>query len=114
MAQFAKVNSQRGAPMGRQGYGNPEDAQSKILLFKVALDSGGYDDGGAYWGLNVQGNSLYCAMDCDPDYRRLISDRLKGVSKDKSLDYRRFIRANSRKQAAELLGIESNQLAKPL
>ena len=30
-----------------------------IRLFKVRLDSGGYDDGGAYWGLP---DDLWCAQ----------------------------------------------------
>ena len=30
-----------------------------VRLFKVRLDSGGYDDGGAYWGLP---DNLWCAQ----------------------------------------------------
>lgn len=59
MAQFSKVNSQYGAPMGRRNTGNaPVD--KTVSVFRVRLDSGGYDDGGAYWG---HGAPIYCATD---------------------------------------------------
>lgn len=53
-----KVSFQYGAPMGRHtgptiGYGG------KISLRKVRLDSGGYDAGGAYWGLRRRGEAMY-------------------------------------------------------
>ncbi len=54
MPQFPKVNSTYGAPMGRREYGTPE---TPARLFKVNLDSGAYDDGGAYWGHDIP---LYC------------------------------------------------------
>lgn len=56
--QFHDVSSLRGAPMGRADLHEPP--QSKVRLFRVRLDAGGYDDGGAYWGL---GPPLYCATD---------------------------------------------------
>ena len=46
------VSSKYGAPMGR--HTGPEfldvDA-GKVYLSKIPLDNGGYDKGGAYWGL---------------------------------------------------------------
>lgn len=61
MVQFRKVNSQYGAPMGRRNTGNaPIDDIKTVRVFCVRLDSGGYDDGGAYWGL---GKPIYCATD---------------------------------------------------
>lgn len=60
MTQFPNVSSPYGAPMGRLTYGHaPSDP---CRLFRVRLDSGGYDDGGAYWGI---GAPLYCATDED-------------------------------------------------
>ena len=48
--QFPEVSSKYGAPLGRLT--SLLGATPKgIRLFKVRLDSGGYDDGGAYWGL---------------------------------------------------------------
>ena len=81
--QFDNVNSQCSAPMGRRSWPNskPETARS-TRLFRVRLDSGGYDDGGAYWGL---GQPLFCATD--------------------GADYREFTRATSRFHAAALLDI---------
>lgn len=61
MAQFQKVNSRYGAPTGRMNTGNaPIDDIKTVRVFRVRLDSGGYDDGGAYWG---HGQPIYCATD---------------------------------------------------
>jgi hypothetical protein len=92
MTQMSKVNCQYGAPMGR--WHSPDDVKpaGKVRLFRVRLDSGGYDDGGAYWGAP---NDLYCAQ-------------------DDSRDYQRFTRAQSRESAAKALDLESKQLAAPL
>lgn len=88
--QFDDVSGRYGAPMGRTTYGTPENAAGKIRLFRVVLDSGGYDDGGAYWG---HGGALYCATDGE--------------------DYRDFVRASSRLAAIAALEIERGQLARP-
>lgn len=86
MAQFQKMNLSRGAPMGRSE--SPlGDAPRSIRLFRVNLDSGGYDDGGAYWG---RGAPLYCAQ-CDEGGRQ-------------------FVRAASRNRAALMLGIATWRL----
>lgn len=90
--QFEDVNSKFGAPMGRLIFGQSSDCFDKIRLFRVRLDSGGYDDGGAYWGL---GKPLYCAQD-DGDF------------------YRRFVRAESRAKAAEMLELTNDELMQPI
>lgn len=69
--------------MGRAGYGVAP--ARKVRVFKVHLDSGGYDDGGAYWGINQRGESLYCILDRD--------------------FFRRFTRASSRADAANQCGM---------
>lgn len=56
MPQMTKVFSRYGAPMGRRGNVHGYD-ETPCRCFKVNLDSGGYDDGGAYWG---HGEPLYC------------------------------------------------------
>lgn len=87
MAQFPAVNSQYGAPIGRHSYGN--DCEPKTLhLFKVRLNSGGYDDGGAYWGHGP--GFLWCATDGE--------------------GYRQFTRANSRLGAILKLEIQADWL----
>ena len=83
MKQFSKVDCSRGAPMGRAGYGVAP--ARKVRCFKVRLDSGGYDDGGAYWGVDYSGKSLYCIQDRD--------------------FFRRFTRASSRADAANQCGM---------
>lgn len=69
------VNCRYGASMGRRSKYKLDTDAGKIQLFKIPLDSGGYDRGGAYWGL---GAPLYCAMDqnADTHYFRA-SDRLR-------------------------------------
>lgn len=94
--QFDDVSGRYGAPMGRATYGTPENAAGKIRLFRVVLDSGGYDDGGAYWGHGPywgHGGALYCATD--------------------DADYRDFVRASSRLAAIAALEIERGQLGRP-
>ena len=76
------MNCDRGAPMGRREYHQKPDNRT-VLLARVRLDSGGYDPGGAYWGI---GAPLYCAQDTESDYQE-------------------FVRAYSRQDAATILGI---------
>lgn len=86
--QFEKVNARYGAPMGRAEYGaSPEN---KLRLFRVKINAGGYDDGGAYWG---HGAPLWCATD--------------------GAEYRRFTRAGSRLSACVALSIFVDELAAP-
>lgn len=88
--QFPDVSCKYGAPMGRSSFGTPDHAEGKIRVFRVNLDSGGYDDGGAYWGT---GQPLFCATD--------------------GAEYRQFIRASSRLAAIAELEIERDKLARP-
>ena len=90
--QFSQVNSKRGAPMGRVSTGVvAESIPRTVRLFKVDIDSRGYDNGGAYWG---HGQQLWCA----------IGKHEKGVF------HREFIRADSREHAIIGLKIESGVL----
>lgn len=89
MTQFNKVDVSRGAPMGRKSFGAIPEESKSVSLFKVELDSGGYDDGGAYWGLS--GASLYCARSDDGAYQG-------------------FTRANSRLEAAIQLKLPNRVL----
>ena len=91
--QFAKVDSSRGAPVGRMSYGSIQECFPRtVRLFKVNLDSQGYDDGGAYWGI---GAPLWCAI---------------GEHYDTGFQRRDFTRADSREQAIVLLKIEDGLL----
>lgn len=88
--QFEDVDCSRGAQFGRREDGYLEtDIQHYVRLFRVNLDSGGYDDGGAYWG-NTAGEYLYCAIDGDGN--------------------RKFVRASSRTRAAFILDIPTGAL----
>jgi hypothetical protein len=64
---ISPVSCKYGAPMGR--YTGPDfldvDA-GPLYLRRVRLDSGGYDSGGAYWGL---GSPLWECLDQDGNGR---------------------------------------------
>ena len=91
--QFPTVNCRYGAPMGRATIPISEEDKGykSLYLFKVALDSQGYDDGGAYWGNSY--NSLYCA---------------------RNLEVQEFVRAYRREHAAALLDLCNADLIRPL
>lgn len=56
-----KAYSKYGADMGRREQHADNKAEPiKLRLARVPLDAGGYDSGGAYWGV---GQPLYCAWD---------------------------------------------------
>ena len=55
MKPLSKVDCRYGAPMGRHGQ-TSEIEGGRYYLQRVRLDSGGYDAGGAYWGI---GQPLY-------------------------------------------------------
>ncbi len=60
---ITKVSSKYGAPMGRTGVNH--GVNGKVYLRRVPLDSGGYDRGGAYWGIP---SNLYEAFTEDGEY----------------------------------------------
>lgn len=94
--KFKNAVSKWGASMGRNNYGKL-DVALKVRVFKVRIDSGGYDNGWAYWGLGLP---LYCAIALD-------------MSDDICLpatDARNFVRARNRKEAIQLFGLKNEQL----
>lgn len=50
-----------GAPMGRPS--ERLDPKGRLTAQRVRIDSGGYDKGGAYWGLRPHGQHLYAVQD---------------------------------------------------
>lgn len=87
--QFTRVFDKYGAPMGRRQNGHLDvDVPRSVRLFRVRLNSGGYDDGGAYWGIGNK--SLWCAIDGDGN--------------------RQFVRAFTRAGAALTLNIRPSAL----
>lgn len=56
------VSSRYGAPMGRRSFPYLATEAGRLHLQRVPINSGGYDRGGAYWGL---GAPLWCVMDQD-------------------------------------------------
>lgn len=58
--QLSKVDCAYGAPMGRsEKHLTGDVGPVKMSLIMIALDSGGYDSGGTYWGLRPHGVTLY-------------------------------------------------------
>lgn len=92
--QFPDVSGRYGAPMGRHTAPDLDISPRSVRLFAVRLDSGGYDDGGAYWGLRPPGTRLWCAIDKDGDMQ--------------------FTDAATREQACFILGIPWTALRSPL
>lgn len=62
--KLSKAYSQYGASMGRGSQHAAPDSAIKFRLERVRLDSGGYDNGGAYWG---HGSPLFHAWGDDGD-----------------------------------------------
>lgn len=94
--KLPEVDCTYGAPMGRlnRSWTTAEWPKPRSLrLFTVELDNGGYDNGGAYWGHAMDGTRLYC---------------LAGEN------VMEFVRAKSRKDAADQLKLPYWALAKPL
>lgn len=85
----------RGASHGRRStqIDASELPPRSVYLSRVKIDSGGYDEGGAYWGV---GHPLYCAYTDDHN------------------QYCEYVWASSRSDAAHQLGLTSEQLKKPL
>lgn len=66
----------RGASLGRRNrLEYPLEAPAKFYLRRVRINSGGYDEGGSYWGVGLP---LYFARDDD----REIDMFLRAVSRD--------------------------------
>jgi len=64
---FSKVHSKYGAPMGRsESKEHASDTNAKFRLTRVRLNSGGYDDGGAYWGGGFGVPTLW-VCECETD-----------------------------------------------
>lgn len=57
--KLSKGYSERGAYMGRRETAGDPDAALIFRVYRMSIDSGGYDNGGAYWGL---GKPLYRAF----------------------------------------------------
>lgn len=93
------VNCDYGAPMGRWECHKYDDERPRsILCFNVPLDSGGYDSGGAYWGLGMR---LYCIVQPPSD----------GIYRPCAY-YREFFRATSRGEAIAMSEIPGEMFAR--
>lgn len=53
--QLRDVYCKYGAPMGRPDQVADPMTDVKVRLFRMTMTDAAYDDGGAYWGCNFQG-----------------------------------------------------------
>jgi hypothetical protein len=86
--KLSNACSRYGADMGRREY-RLTDPNTRVRLHvaRVRLDSGGYDSGGAYWGMGA------------PLYRVWSDDAVETPTGPESVDY--FLRAWDREEAKE-------------
>lgn len=64
MSKLPNVSTRYGAPMGRAK--KRQEPEGKLTVGQVHLDNGGYDAGGAYWGLP---NNLHLVEDASGEYQ---------------------------------------------
>ena len=88
---LSKVHSQYGAPMGRCENTDGRALAVKFHIERVRINQGGYDDGGAYWGI---GAPLYHAWGETPP---VINTGYYGLTDD--ADQEIYLRAYSREDA---------------
>ncbi len=71
---LSSVNARHGAPLGRPNHTDARalDGAPKFSLVRIRINRGGYDSGGAYWGL---GAPLYYAAASRDDTGAMIADR---------------------------------------
>lgn len=76
---LSNVSSRYGAPMGRDSEPLASFAGRKLTLARVRMVDGGYDSGGAYWGI---GAPLYCVECSETGIRHYLRacDRNKAKS----------------------------------
>lgn len=78
MNPITDVNSQYGAPMGRRDKPRGE-FYGKVSLRRIRINSGGYDSGGAYWGI---GAPLFWACCEDGEYAEFFRAPNRDAAKD--------------------------------
>ena len=61
--RLSHVGGYRGAPMGRGESHINRNAAVQLVVHVCPLDEGGYDEGGAYWGVRRPGEYLWRAVD---------------------------------------------------
>ena len=98
--QFDNADCSRGSPIGRWECRDRVSRDKSIRVYRVRLDSGGYDDGGAYWG---HGAPLYC----------LEQSECQRIDASGVIHYFRvFVRAHSKLEAIAEAEIPARMLAR--
>ena len=110
------VHSPYGAPMGRPAQGVGADPMTPFELRRIRINNGGYDDGGAYWGIG-QPLYWYCSyetddvatgrcLDCNQDARYVMNSDAcehRFDTRSEEVEVSDFIRAYSREHAKEII-----------
>lgn len=71
---LCKVSGKYGAPMGRISAGPTPDTETRVFDRIVHLNAGGYDKGGAYWGI---GETLRVRFTADRSFVEFYRGRKK-------------------------------------
>ena len=86
MGKLTDVSSRYGAPMGRPSAHPGDDPHCHMRVRRVRLDSGGYDEGGAYWGYGTP--LWYCSgIDEFDGVKCAIEDFHRAASKAQAIAY---------------------------
>lgn len=88
--ELCEVNSKYGAPMGRWEYREIQPIEKSLYCFEVSINNGGYDQGGAYWGVGY-GSRLYCIVQpdyetCSPYGRRYFRVFIRAINRNAAID----------------------------
>lgn len=96
---FPKAYDQYGSSIGRSNSYQSVIPAGKLRVYRVPLDRGGYDPGGAYWGI---GAPLYCVE--GPGDK--VSDLWGRLTEAEPADFIRYTRAYSRADAYQAIGLK--------
>lgn len=89
---LAAVNCRYGSPLGRVSWckAGTSPKPSDIRSQRIRLDSGGYDEGGAYWG---HGSPMYYVTDVGETFEFFARERSRGAAVESAME---FLAANPR------------------
>jgi hypothetical protein len=80
--KLEKVSGKLGAPMGRTKPHHLQDDGLRVHLCRVRLDNGGYDQGGAYWGLGQLLYHAYTDTETGTFFRARSRDAAKAIVRE--------------------------------
>lgn len=95
--KLPKAYNQYGASMGRSEVSASKEFEGKVSLQRIRINQGGYDSGGAYWGI---GEPLYCACGESTNKKPKIAPNGDTVGEQYD-DFEHYFRAADREEAKQ-------------